>query len=304
MKQFIKWLSVVILTVLAVDIILGISFNNYVKNNQLPGDYESIEKVLRHNDADILVLGSSVALNSINTKTLEDSIGCNSFNGGGNGQTFPFFLTMLKAAIEQKVPKIVILCLQPDALSNTGLGNRYNFLVPYYDLGISDIDSNMTQNRKYDKYLLNITSYKLNKIWFRILLYHFISPDIRGENGYIGKPVPPGFPERTPYSIKAISEERRGELQKFMQICNDNNIELMILFTPSYHNLYIADKENNVISQVEECAKLYNVRVYNDMELKPFASDSTLFYDNIHINIHGTKIYTDTILERMGYTKK
>lgn len=304
MKHFIKWISVVILTVLSVDIIFGIIFNNYAKNNQLPGDYESIEKVLRHNDADILVLGSSVALNSINTKAIEDSTGCNTFNGGGNGQTFPFYLTMLQAAIEQKIPKKVILCIQPEALSTTGIGNRYNFLVPYYGLGISDIDINMSRNRIYDKYLLNITSYKLNKIWFRILLYHFISPDIRGENGYIGKPVPPCFPEKTPYIVHEISDERNVELHKFMQICSSNDIDLMILFTPLYQNITITDKEKNVISQVEEIAKFYNVRVYNDIKLKPFDSDSTLFYDNAHININGTKLYTDTIIKRIGGTRK
>lgn len=304
MKHFIIWISVVVLTVLSVDLIFGIPFNNYTKNHKLPGDYESIEKVLRHNDADILVLGSSVALNSINTKALQDSLGCHTFNAGGNGQTFPFYLTMLQAAIEQKVPKKVLLCIQPNALSSAGIGNRYNILAPYYGMGISDIDSNMSLNRIYDKYLLNITSYKFNKIWFRILLYHFITPDIRGENGYIGKPIPPSFPEKKPLKVKEISKERKVELQKFMQICKDNNIDLMILFTPEYNNLNIKDKEKNVISQVKEIAGLYNVRVYNDIELKPFASDSTLFYDEAHININGTKLYTDTIIKRIGDSGK
>lgn len=62
------------------------------------------------------------------------------------------------------------------------------------------------------------------------------------------------------------------------------------------------DKETNVISQIEEIAKRYNVRVYNDIELEPFASDSTLFYNSTHININGAKQYTDTIIKRIGVT--
>lgn len=298
MKRFIIWLSVVVVTVAAVDVSFGLFFNHYVSHNTLPGDYESVEKVLRNNDADILVLGSSVALNSINTKTLEDSLGCRTFNGGGNGQTFPFFLTMLKAAIEQKVPDKVILCVQPGVFSADGLGGRYNLLAPYYGLGISDIDQNMSQHRRYDKYLLNGTSYKLNKIWFRILLYNFITPDIRGENGYVGKPVPPVFPTKEPVEVATLTDRRGAQLDEFMQICSDNGIDLIILFTPLYNDL-IMDRENNVISQIAERARPYRVKVYDDSELEPFASDSTLFYDNTHINIRGTEIYTDMIINRI-----
>lgn len=299
MKRFIIWISIMALTVAVIDILIGLTFDHYVRNNTLPGDYESIEKVLRNDDADILVLGSSVALNSIDTKVLEDSLGVKTFNGGGNGQAFPFFLTMLKAAIEQKVSEKVILCVQPGAFSSTGLG-RYNLLVPYYGLGISDIDEKMSNNRKYDKYLLKITSYKLNKIWFRILLYHFVSPGIKGENGYIGKPVPPSFPSKLPLNIDSITEERHSEFLEFLQICAHYNIDLKIVFTPLYNDITIENENKNVISQVTELSSHYNVEVYNDIELEPFASDSTLFYDNSHININGTNIYTRIILNRIN----
>ncbi|MDE6810750.1 MAG: hypothetical protein K2J15_00195, partial [Muribaculaceae bacterium] len=292
MKRFISWFFVVVLTVCVVDILFGLFFNNYIKKNVLPGDYESVEKVLRNNDAEILVLGSSVALNSINTKAVEDSTGLITFNAGGNGQTFPFFLTMLKAAIKQKIPAKVILCVNPNVFASDGLGNRYNLLAPYYGLGISDIDKNLSLNRKYDKYLLNITSYRLNNIWFRILMYHFISPDLRGENGYIGKPVPPVFPNKLSFQIKSLSQERCNELEEFLRVCSDNKIDLTIVFTPLYNDIIIANKDQNVLSQVTALAEKYKVRVFNDIELEPFASDSTLFYDNTHININGTDIYT------------
>lgn len=299
MKRFLLWLLAVIATVFCVDLLVEIFFSSYIKKHTLPGDYESIEKVLRHNDSDLLILGSSVSLNSVDTKALEDSLGLKAFNGGGNGQTFPFFLTMLKAAITNHTPQKIILCMQPSALVTNGLGNRYNLLVPYYGLNIADIDENMIQEKKINKWLLNSSLYKLNTIWFRILLYHFITPDVRGENGHVAKPIPPYFPEKNEGKVGVISPKRLKELNSFMEICKENDIDLTILFTPLYTNFEDINTEGNVIKETMELAKKYNFSVYNDIELEPFASNPELFYDNAHININGTKIYTDTLLKRL-----
>ena len=50
-------------------------------------------------------------------------------------------------------------------------------------------------------------------------------------------------------------------------------------------------------------ASQYGAKVYVDSKLEPFATNPTLFYDNSHINIDGTKIYTDIVLSRLKYDK-
>lgn len=299
MRKFLIWIFVVIITVVIVDFSLGYLFKNYLSSHTLPGDYESVEKVLRHNDSDILVLGSSVALNSINTKTLEDSLGLSAFDGGGNGQTFPFFLTMLKGAISTHIPKIVILCVQPSALTGHGVGERYNFLTPYYGEGISDIDLNMDSLKKHNDLFMKSSLYKLNTIWFRVLLYFFITPDIRGENGHIAKPEPPSFPIKQSGKIEHFSDERLIQLKEFINVCKKNDIELVLLFTPLYTYFENLGESNNVIEQTSNLASEYGFKTFNDIALEPFASNPELFYDNSHININGTKIYTDTIINRL-----
>ena len=134
---------VIVAVILALDMALGFLFRKYMDSHTLPGDYEMADHVLRGFDEDAVVLGSSVALNSINARTLQDSIGVTVFNGGANGQTFPFYLTMLKAVTQQKTPRKAILCLTPENLDGTGIGGRYNFLAPYYGRGIADIDRRM-----------------------------------------------------------------------------------------------------------------------------------------------------------------
>lgn len=299
MRKFLIWIFIVIITVVTVDLSLGCLFNKYISCHVLPGDYESIEKVLRHNDSEILVLGSSVALNSINTKTLQDSLAMKAYSGGGNGQAFPFFLTMLKGAIASHPPKILILCMQPSALTGEGTGDRYNFLAPYYGAGIADIDKNMNEVKKHNDFLMKSSLYKLNTIWFRILLYHFITPDIKGENGHISKPIPPVFPEKNDAKLELISKERLEQLTEFLNICKANDIELTVIFPPEFITLTNMDREDNVINQVASLAESYGFKVYFDTQLEPFNSNAELFYDNSHLNINGTKIYTDTILKRL-----
>lgn len=302
MKRFVTWILVVSITVFVVDAIIGVCFTSYIKTHTLPGDYESIEKVLRHNDAELLVLGSSVALNSINNKILEDSLNLKSYNGGGNGQQFPFFLTMLEAAVSQKVPRKILLCVQPSAFSKDGLGFRYNIFAPYYGLGIADIDSNLNGIKTNNELFLKSASYRLNTIWFRIFLYHFVNAGIKGENGHISKPVPPVYPTKYEITIGEISPERKKELTEFLEICRDNNIDLTILFTPEYYSIKNIDDGDNVLFQVKNLANEYGAEVYIDTELEPFASSPELFYDNYHINIEGTKIYTPIILNRLKCT--
>ena len=299
MKKFIIWISVVVITVVIVDLSLGYFFQRYLISHTLPGDYESVEKVLRHNDSDILVLGSSVALNSINTKTLEDTLKLRSFGGGGNGQTFPFFLSMLKGAIASHTPKIVILCMQPSALTGEGAGDRYNFLAPYYGEKIADIDQNMNGLKKHNEFFMKSALYKLNTIWFRIFLYFFISPDIRGENGHIAKPVPPSYPIKQPGKIESFSDERLIQFNEFINICKENNIELIVLFPPQFTNFDNLGDSNNAIGQTSKLASEVGFKMFNDITLEPFASNPELFYDNSHINFKGTEIYTDTIINRL-----
>jgi len=299
MKKLVIWVAAVVATVAAADVAFGWLSGRYMAGRTLPGDYEMADHVLRHFDDDVAVLGSSVALNSINTRTVADSLGLTAFNGGANGQSFPFYLTMLKAMVQQKAPRSVLLGIIPSNLTDSGIGSRYNFLAPYYGTGLADIDSRMQEAGPAEKLLLKSNLYRLNRIWFRILLYNFASAGIKGENGFIAKGIPAAFPERfRPDELPGMSPERRKEFEEFAGICRDNGIGLTVMMTPRC----VADgdtAERRVIEEARAICRRYGFRLYDDTSLGPFRTDSTLFYDCNHINIDGSRIYTDTIINRM-----
>lgn len=296
MKKLVIWFLVVVAVIVSLDVAFGFFFKKYMDTHTLPGDYEMTDHVLRGFDEDAVVLGSSVALNSINARTLQDSLGTTFFNGGANAQVFPFYLTMLKAVTEQKTPRQVILCLTPENLDGDGIGDRYNFLAPYYGRGMADIDTRMENGDWRERLFLKSNFYRLNRIWFRILLYNFTSAGIKGENGTIVKPIPPAFPARKTYKDLKMSADRRKDFEDFLAICRDKGIDLTVIFTPLFANM--PARTLSVITEAESLCRRYGARFYDDTGMQPFNSDSTLFYDDMHINLNGTKIYTDTIISR------
>ncbi len=296
MKRLITWIGTIVLTLVVLDVALGLSFKYYMAHRGLPGDYEAIDYILHRNDNDILVLGSSVGLNSLNTKAIEDSLGIKTFNASANGQTLPFFVSMLKGIVNEKhKPKLIVLCLTLSNLTTTGLGDRYNFLAPYYGESIGDIDERLEELSPMESVFLKSNAYRLNTIWFRIFLYNFFSAGIKGENGYIGKPVPSVFPSKVRYPQESISDERYSEMSEFLSICRDNDIDLMIFLTP----LYTDDDNTREVERLRKQAEEFGAKVYNDVLIKPISSDSTLFYDHVHLNIEGTKTYTPIAIERI-----
>lgn len=288
------------MSLVLVDIFFGYIFQNFIDKVGLRGDYETCEMTIRNFDKELVVLGSSVALNSINTGTISDSMRVSAINGASNGQTLPFYLTMLKSIISQKKPQKVILGMLPSNLVDSGLGNRYNFLAPYYGMHISDVDSCMNSKSLYEPWLLKSNFYRLNTIWFRILLYNFITPGVKGKNGFLAKPFPSVFPERLQIAKNQnkISHERRQQIKEFINLCKSNNIDLIVLLTPRCVKP-TPDYTDSVAIELCKICNINGVRFFDDMVLSPFSKDSSLFYDTNHVNITGSKIYTDTIINRL-----
>lgn len=297
-KPLLLWLAIVIGCVAAADLVFGFLMQKYIDKYHLKGDYRTADYLLRENhDDDLVVLGSSVALNSINTAMLSDSLGIKAYNGGSNGQTFPYFQSMLEVIAENRNLKTVILGLAENNLSDTGLGERYNFLAPYYGQGYTGIDRRMENGSRLQSLLLESSMYRYNTAWFRILLYSITEPGIKGQNGFIAKDIPAIFPtveERT-HNI-SISPERAAQLDSVSTLCRAKDIKLIVCVPPRYENRHL---ETDVERQLQQRASRGDFTLWFDVASLPISRDSSLFYDNTHLNYRGADIYTRLLTERL-----
>lgn len=300
MKKFLIWIASAVAVVVIFEIVFGRFVSSYMDKHSLPGDFAATDHVLRHFNEDILVLGSSVAKYSADAEAIEDSTGLTSYNGGGRGQMPPFFNTLLKAAVGQHVPKHVVLLLTEGNLSSADMGD-YDLLSPYYDMNIADIDSILNTLDSTNKFKLKSALLRFNSKWLKILLYAATEKKqaTLRRNGSEVMPLPSAFPNRWAYEFSdTITENRQRQLEEFIGICKTNGIQLNVAFTPRFINK-TEPLESPLVESVSAICEKYGVKFHNDSRMEPFDSDSTLFYDNIHLNYRGAKVYTNTIIKRI-----
>lgn len=296
-KKTILWFAAVALAVVVADLAFGLATRRYIATTPLRGDYRSTDHIINGGGDSLLVLGSSVALNSVNTRMLSDSLGISAYNGGSNGQTFPYFLTMMEIAAERPALGTVILCMAEYNLADTGVGSRYNLLVPYYRTGHDGIDTRLESVSATDRVMLNSSLYRYNTIWFRILLYHFFEPGLQGDCGFIAKDIPAFYPHTDVVTKDMqVTDERRREFDRFTALCRDRGIQLIVAIPPRYEDRRITTGTERFL---RERAARDSFELWFDSADTPVSTDSTLFYDSTHLNYRGADRYTSLIIDRL-----
>lgn len=296
MKKTLTYFSIIIVVVFIVDVFIGIASKYYVSNYRLAGDYEPIDYLLKESTDSIIILGSSVALNSLMPSIIEDSLNTTCFNGAANAQRMVFFRTMLECIAKRHKPKLIILGLDHYGMGLKGIG-RYNILTPYYNMGYETIDSCLESKNRYEKVLLRSNLYRFNTIWFRMLLYNFITPDERGYKGFVAKSQP-----LSPIIMKNVTDngkiykDRIADLNQIVNFCKNNKIKLIIYFPPSYAHF---TKITGTIKTVKNICKRTNVSVYDDSQNPTFLQHSEWFHDYVHLDKNGAIEYTKLFIKHI-----
>ena len=86
------------------DVVFGQIMSFYSNKYGLPGDYMKIEYLFRQSDDDVVIIGSSVAINSFMPDIMMDSLDISLFNGGRNAQTLVFFRCMVDGLLKHHHP--------------------------------------------------------------------------------------------------------------------------------------------------------------------------------------------------------
>ena len=297
MRRIIKFIGIILIVIIITDILVGFGCRFFINNHRLSGEFGEIDYIANKSDNDIIILGSSVALNGINPNIINDSLGLSCYNGGANGQILSYYESLLECIVKRdKKPSIIILGLRTNELAGEGNGGRYNVFLPYYHTGMEEIDKKLESKSWEEKYLLYSNLYRYNPIWWRLFLYVFLPPEEKGKNGFTGKPVPMVYPELKNDISSPITNERINSFLNMVHLCKKFNIQLIVFFPPMY--FHYTDK-TETIDYVEKYCIKNGIPCYNDSQDSIFLSDSHLFYDNVHVNIVGCNKYTQIILERL-----
>ena len=193
-KRFFLYLASVAAIVAATDMLSGLVLSRYVSKHNLPGDYMKINHMLRSGQEDILILGSSVGMNSFIPSEFETKFGLSCFNAGANDQNMEFHEVMLSAFLKRQKPKMVVLALRPHDILSKSRG-RFGMLRIFYRCGYPLIDRFLEEGGAWEKFCLNSALYRFNTFGWRLLLYYLKSKNELADGGFVAKPVvaPPAY---------------------------------------------------------------------------------------------------------------
>ncbi|MCF8255861.1 MAG: hypothetical protein K9J84_14885 [Bacteroidia bacterium] len=253
--------------------------------------YSRLAEIKDYGEIDILFLGSSHAYRGFDTRIFLEN-GYKTFNLGSSAQTPAQTKVLLNRYLDDLNPKILIYEVYPETFTIDGVESSL-------DLIANDIN---------DLHSLKM-AYEMNKIkTYKTILYgfsrdflglnkSFIEKKIKGNDKYVSG----GFVEKelsfyqpTEFEEKEISL-RDYQLESFseiVQILNDKDIELILVFAPIPKVNYDCYINTNHFASVMK--RFSNYLNFNELI---YLNDSLHFYDSHHLNQNGVGVFNKKLIE-------
>ena len=303
-KKLLKLVLYVVILVAAIDVGTGWGFHWFMRSHSIPGDYGKIEYMLKDVDVQILLLGASTCMNSINPELLEKELGKSVFNGGLNDQRLKFFDVMTDAILKRSHPELLVLVLRRNDLVISSNG-RLAMMNIYYHLGNKKLDKYLNNDSLLQKILLSSSLYRFNTYWWRIMLYHFKSFEELAHRGFVAKPVPPILPRRVDISpsdadinVPSVNPQKLQCLENILAACREAGTRLWIVITPEFITLDNGQEFCDSLLIREFCQK-NNITFFDHSQHPDFMDHPEYFYDNNHLNGNGAIIYTQLFMKML-----
>ena len=302
-KRFFLYLASVAALVAATDVLSGLAMSRYVSTCNLPGDYMKITHMLRSGNEDILILGSSVGMNSLIPSEFTNKFGLTCFNAGANDQSMEFHEVMLSAFMKRHKPKMVVLALRPHDILNKSRG-RFGMLRIFYKCGYPLIDRFLEDGGAWERLFLKSALYRFNTFGWRLLLYHFKSKNELADGGFVAKPVvaPPEYTKIAELAqgdpLPKPNAEKLASFESIASICRSAGARFTVVLTP-YHFDYGETRPAGAAVFAKICRER-GIEFYDDAGNPEFSPRGELFFDNFHLNKNGAALYTKYFLERLS----
>ncbi len=104
------------------------------------------------------------------------------------------------------------------------------------------------------------------------------------------KPIPGRFKDYI------STPERLSQLENIIEMCKSKGVNLVVVFLPKYLKLH---NDISSINDIVDICKKYDLKYYIDVQKEEYLNDSTMFYDETHLNKEGAYKYTRDLVCRM-----
>ncbi|MFK7905771.1 MAG: hypothetical protein AB8B69_11630 [Chitinophagales bacterium] len=259
-------------------------------------------------DSDIAVYGSSRAWMHFDTPMMTDSLGHNSYNFGMNGNGFLTQYLRHKMYLKHnRKPKVIMLSVDYFTLEKRDhIINHFQFL-PYmlWNKDMMEETSSYSDFEIFD-FLIPLLRY-IGDFQLFVDTYQITSSDLKSkrDRGFAGisKGWYEGIEETKEVYHFEIDEKLVQLLDKFLQECVEDDIEVVLVYAPIYYEgLKRIGNQEEIFNTFYDFSIKYNLEFldYLDYEIN---CHKFLFVDFPHLNDRGAYFFTSALIEDFQRTK-
>lgn len=294
MKKYIAYILIFFVAVLVIDQLVGLA-GDYMQHHSKPGPNKQFDDLCLNDEYDIIVMGSSRAHHHYVPQVLQDSLGLDVYNAGYDGNGIILAYGILQMITERYSPKCIIYDIEP----------TYDFYVYDYDKNMTRYLSTLKRYRphegvadmlkdiSWETYLMSFSGLCKYNSSIIYSIKQWLFGGLTYDNGYeplCGELPPDYIISHADYGME-IDNIKANYFHKFIHLCEDNDIELVLALSPEY-----GVGDNNIERYVEDLSVKNNLKLINCYSDEFFKGDPSLFKDSRHLNDNGAILFTKKIL--------
>lgn len=258
-----------------------------------------LEKVLKGKmNKDIIVLGSSRGARNIIAGQIEDSLGFSAYNLSYPGSDIEFHEFILRTLIQfNEAPKMVLLAIDDprEFLPSQLLTFRLERLYPLAKNKYINDEMIARGEKNISSKALVLSRMNIRNLDIRRKRFTYIDSinscgsmpiSSQREGMFFQFDSVPKI-----YQTDYEQEYKVNSFQKLQQHCVENNIELILIFSPNF-KVHSAGFENRMklLTEDQVTYMLYD-------SLNPIYTEESYYFDHIHLQKNGATVFTNEIIE-------
>lgn len=249
--------------------------------------------------AEILIFGASRAQQQYNPLYFEERLHQSCYNVGRDGEPFFYYYAVLKTVLKRYTPKIIILDIENGVFKESQDSyDRMSILLPFYK-NHPEMRSIIELRSPFEKLKLQSQIYPYNSMLFKIAIGNTEMNKKRNQDikGYVELTRVLDEPIRTVDFFKnkyAIDSNKVNFYRSFIKDCKQANVKLYIVCSPYFIHTVGTDTSMTIAKKI---AGENNIHFVDFAKNEIFLNNSKLFDDTVHVNVAGSKIFSNKLID-------
>lgn len=295
---FIKLLVFFIIIILA-DYSIGFILKKYYRKQQSGYDYLTTYAI-EQTTADILIFGSSRAVNILDPLIFEKEMNLTCYNAGRDGEPIFYHYAILKSILRRYKPKMILLSFDAGSFS-VGIDayDRLSALLPFY-YEHPEMQSVIDLKGPFEKLKMLSAIYPYNSMLLSIIYGNSNSSKIKYAT--IKGHIPLTYLAAGPLKKFDYTKEKELDTIKincyksFINECVINKIPLYIICPP--YNIEAVGIDHS-ITIAKEIAAQKNIPFFDFTNDLKYIGNPELFADYRHLNYKGVPLITNEVVKKI-----